>query len=89
MLILLLVKLATQPLLNSILTLAISGVSVSTATPLADIFLISLFTILKIISISCIIKSKITLTSVPLGLNCAKRCTSINKGLSDAFFKAV
>jgi hypothetical protein len=32
------VRLATQPLLNSILTFAISGVSVITATPFADIF---------------------------------------------------
>ena len=39
------------------------------------------FTRLRMISISCIIRSRITLTSVPLGLNCARRCTSMNMGL--------
>jgi hypothetical protein len=63
------VRLATQPLLNSILTLAISGVSVITPTPLAEMNFTSLFTMLRIISISWIIRSSITLTSVPLGLN--------------------
>ena len=76
------VRFATQPLLNSIRTFAISGVSVITPTPLAEMDFTSLFTMLKIISMSWIIRSSITLTSVPRGLNCANLCTSMNMGLS-------
>ena len=81
--ILLEVRLATHPLLNSIRTFAISGVSVITATPLDEIFLTSLFTMLRMISISWIMRSRITLTSVPRGLNWASRCTSINMGFNE------
>src|ERR1700748_1381827 len=42
------VRLATQPLLNSIRTLAMSGVSVMTATPLAELLFTSLLTRLNI-----------------------------------------
>ena len=67
--ILLAVRLATAPLSNSSLTLAISGVSLTTLTPLAWIFLMFDLTTLRTISISWIIRSKTTGTSVPLGLN--------------------
>ena len=46
------VKLATQPLTNSIRALAISGVSLITETPLADTFLTLDLTTLKITSMS-------------------------------------
>jgi hypothetical protein len=48
----LLVRLATHPLSNSILTLAISGVSLITATPFAEIWFTLLFTRWRMISIS-------------------------------------
>ena len=48
-----------------------SDVSEMTEKPDASIFLISDFTKLNTISMSCIIKSNTTETSVPLGLNSA------------------
>src|SRR5918993_1403746 len=59
----LLVRLATHPLSNSIRTLAISGVSLITDTPFAEIDFTLLFTRLSIISMSWIMRSRITLTS--------------------------
>ena len=44
------VKLATHPFSNSSLTLVISGVSLTTATPLALSFFTGELTVLKIIS---------------------------------------
>ena len=46
------------------------------------------FTMLSIMSMSCIIRSNITDTSVPRGLNCAKRCASINIGFTVRSFTA-
>ena len=87
--ILLAVKFATQPFSNSILAFAISGVSEITEIPLACTFFTLEFTTDKIISISCIIKSKTTGTSVPLGLNSANLCVSINIGVSILSLTAV
>ena len=83
------VKLATQPFSNSILALAISGVSLITDTPLALTFFTLDCTTLKIASISCIIKSSTTGTSVPRGLNSASRWASINIGFSIMFLVAI
>ena len=86
--ILLAVRLATQPFSNAILALAISGVSLMMATPLAEIAATFESTRLKTVSISCIMRSNTTGTSVPLGLNSANRWVSINMLLLMSSFTA-
>ena len=74
------VRLATQPFSNSIRALVISGEWLITIALLADMCFTFDFTTLSMTSISCIIRSSTTGTSVPRGLNSAKRCASINIG---------
>ena len=78
--ILLAVKLATQPFLNSTLALVMSGVLLIAQTPFAFTSLTSESTSLSTISMSWIIKSNTTETSFPLGLNSANLWHSINLG---------
>ena len=76
------VRLATQPFSNVIRALAMSGLSLTTATPLACTFFTGDPTTVSTMSMSWIIRSSTTLTSVPRGLNCARRCVSMNMGRS-------
>ena len=74
------VRLATAPFSNSMRTLVISGVGLTMLTPLALIWLTGDFTMVSRMSKSCTIRSRTTGTSVPRGLNKAKRCASMKSG---------
>ena len=75
---------ATQPFSNRTRALAISSNWLETAAPSASTLAIGLLTRLSTRSRSWIIRSRITETSVPRGLNGAMRVASIYSGRADA-----